>query len=134
MFEIIAVPMLMKNDFKFKLLLYSFFVILFNFNSRINNLINKGIKILNFNFSIFSLGCNDDKIINIIKIPPANSIVMILENHDLPASILIFKKIIIVVTNIRTLIFNGFFEFKVSALTVIAIILVLEEFIFLNVL
>ena len=68
----------------------------------------------------FSLGRIDDKIINIMRIPPVNRMKKIRGNQVDPVSIFKWTNMIDVVTNTINLAFIGFFEFS-SAIAAIKI-------------
>lgn len=86
----------------------------------------------NFIFIVFSLGRIEDKIINIIKIPPVNKIKKINGNQDLPLSNFKTRNIIEVEIKIRKLAFIGFFEFTRMNIKFIKIIINKNLIIFLS--
>ena len=89
----------------------SFLSSIFIWELRINNVVIN--KILNFFiFILFSFGLIDDKIMNIIKIPPINNIRYNIGNQASPLSSVIAMNIKDLLINKIMLIFTGF-QFKI---------------------
>lgn len=81
-----------------------------------------------FGFILFSLGLKDDKIINIITIPPVNMIMIIDGIQELPLFIFIVIIVALLIISIINLNLIGFDLFKDIIVLIIIIIFVIINF------
>lgn len=85
-----------------------------------------------FILKAFSFGKIEDKIINIIKIPPVNRIKKIKGNQTFPVFNFISKNIVELEIKIVKLIFIGFFEFIIIIRVLIKVRIIISLIIFLS--